>query len=246
MNLTVRSLIHTFQGKPPRPALQNINFEVPSGQFVAIVGPSGCGKSTLLRIIADLIRPTGGEIVLDGRTPAQAIADRRIAWMSQAPALMPWLNAQSNIAMAAHFLAEGQARLSPAEALSRVGLVDSAKAYPFMLSGGMQQRLALARTLVLPADLWLMDEPFASLDELTRERLTGELLELWRAFQPTVLWVTHHLAEALRLADRVLVFSPHPARITADLPVRLPRPRNELSVDFVQALSALRKALADE
>jgi NitT/TauT family transport system ATP-binding protein len=112
-----------------------------------------------------------------------------------------------------------------------------------MLSGGMQQRLALARTLALPASLWLMDEPFAALDEMTRERLAAELLELWQPLRPTVLWVTHNLHEALRLADRVLVLSTHPARLAADLPVNLPRPRDDTSPAFAEHLKALRQAL---
>ena len=165
--------------------------------------------------------------------------------MAQSPALMPWLTARANVALAARFLPPGQARLTPEDALLRVGLSDSAHAFPFMLSGGMQQRLALARTLTLPAGLWLMDEPFAALDELTRERLTGELLDLWQPLRPTVLWVTHNLSEALRLADRVLVFSPRPARLIADLPVHLPRPRDEISPEFITLLKQMRKALSD-
>ena len=216
---------------------------MPAGQFVAIVGPSGCGKSTLLRILANLIQPAAGRIEMGGLTPAEAVAGRRIAWMAQSPALLPWLTARANVALAGQFQRAGEARIAPEEALRMVGLADCAQAYPFMLSGGMQQRLALARTLSLQADLWLMDEPFAALDELTRERLTGELLDLWQPARPTVLWVTHQLSEALRLSDRVIVLSPRPAHITADLPVDLPRPRDETSPGFLALLKELRKAL---
>lgn len=243
MNIQIQSLTHTFPGRPPRPALEELNFSVPAGQFVAIVGPSGCGKSTLLRLVADLLQPTRGTIRLDELSPGQAVAARRIAWMAQAPALLPWLTARQNVALAGQFLPSGSARLSPEDALARVGLSDSARAYPFMLSGGMQQRLALARTLSLPADLWLMDEPFAALDELNRERLTAELVELWKPYRATVLWITHNLAEALRLADRVLVLSAGPARLAADLPIDLPRPRDETSPEFIRLLKQLRKTL---
>lgn len=245
MQLTVDSLIHTFRGNPPRPAVGGVSFTVPDGQFTAIVGPSGCGKSTLLRLAAGLLRPTGGTIDLGGLTPAEAVAARRIAWMSQFPALLPWRTARANVALAERLLAPVSTRLSPEDALERVGLADSAGAYPFMLSGGMQQRLALARTLALPADLWLMDEPFAALDELTRERLTLELIELWQPYRPTVLWVTHHLTEALRLADRVIVLSPRPARLVADLPNPLPRPRDDSDPAFIALLKRLRKELLD-
>lgn len=252
MNLFIDSVTHIFPGKPPRKAVDGLSFQVETGQFVAIVGPSGCGKSTLLRLIADLLQPTGGQIRLDGLSPAQAASHHRVAWMSQSPALLPWLTARENVALALRLTAagkDGQARnstaaaLTPEQTLERVGLAEEAGAYPFTLSGGMQQRLALARTLSLQSDLWLMDEPFASLDELTRERLSDELLDLWKPQRPTVLWVTHNLYEALRLADRILVLTLRPARLAADLPVDLPRPRDEGSPAFAARLKQLRKAL---
>ncbi len=225
----------------------DLSFEVAPGQFAAIVGPSGCGKSTLLRLAAGLLKPTGGQLLLDGRPPQQAARDRRTAWMAQSPALLPWLAARSNVAMALRFHRRDRPpRLSPEEALQMVGLSDAAGVHPFTLSGGMQQRLALARTLTLDADLWLMDEPFSSLDELTREQLSAELLALWQPLRPTVLWVTHNIYEALRLADRVLVLSPRPAGLLADLPVSLPRPRGENDPAFQTLLADLRRALGLE
>lgn len=147
--------------------------------------------------------------------------------------------------LASRLLAKsGQGQLDPQEALRRVGLAGVDQAYPLTLSGGMQQRLALARLLVQNAGLWLMDEPFAALDEITRENLALELLELWQPAQPTVLWVTHNIYEALRLADRVLVFSPAPGRIVADVAIQLPRPRVESSAAFQSHLAGLRSALA--
>ncbi len=243
MNIQVQALSYQFAGKAARPVLTELNFRAASGQFVAIVGPSGCGKSTLLRLIAGLLQPSSGYITLDGQSPAQAASGRSTAWMAQSPALMPWLSARANVALAQRFLPAGSQPMQPEEALARVGLADAADAYPFMLSGGMQQRLALARTLTLPARLWLMDEPFAALDEMTRERLTQELLDLWEPLRPTVLWVTHNLYEALRLADRVLVLSQRPARLVTDLRVDLPRPRDEWSPGFQACAKELRAAL---
>lgn len=248
MDLRIDHLTHTFPGKPPRPALDDLSLRVPSGQFVAVVGPSGCGKSTLLRLIAHLLTPTHGQIMLGGLSPAQAVAERRIAWMAQSPALLPWLTVFDNAALAARLAPEGanESSLPPDEALRRVRLDDVAGSYPFTLSGGMQQRLALARTLTLPAALWLMDEPFAALDELTRERLAGELLELWRPLRPTVLWVTHNLHEAVRLADRMLVLTPRPAQIAADVLVELPHPRDDGSPEFIAFVRQIRAALTVE
>jgi NitT/TauT family transport system ATP-binding protein len=244
MHLSIRYLSHTYPGRPPRPALAELTVEIASGQFVAIVGPSGCGKSTLLRLAAGLIQPSGGGLLLDGQPPQQAARARRTAWVAQSPALLPWLTGRANAALALRFhRRDTPPRLTPAEALRRVGLADAAGAYPFTLSGGMQQRLALARTLLLDADLWLMDEPFAALDELTREQLSAELLELWQPLRPTVLWVTHNIYEALRLADRVLVLSPHPARLLADIPILLPHPRRESDPAFQTLLAGLRSTL---
>ncbi len=244
MYVSIQSLRHTFATRPPRPALDGVTVEVQTGQFVAVIGPSGCGKSTLLRLVAGLLEVQAGSICLNGGAQAGRAVYRRVAWMGQSPALLPWLTAQSNVALAQRFHRNGHApRFSPEEALRRVGLGDALNAYPFMLSGGMQQRLALARTLTLDAELWLMDEPFAALDELTRERLAAELLDLWEPLRPTVLWVTHNIYEALHLADRVLVFSPQPGRIVLDLPLAMARPRVELSPEFQSLLSRLRAAL---
>jgi NitT/TauT family transport system ATP-binding protein len=246
MQLQIDRLRHTYPGHPTRPALDTIQLHVPSGQFVALIGPSGCGKSTLLRLIGSLLPITDGDIRLDGDcTPEQAAGQGQVAWMSQSPALLPWLTARANVALAQRFLPNGsRPRFSPEEALARVDLLDHAGAYPHSLSGGMQQRLALARLLTLHARLWLMDEPFAALDELTRERLAVELFELWQPLRPTVLWVTHNIYEAVRLAQRVVVFSPRPGRLVADLPVELPYPRREDWPAFQKVVRQVRAALA--
>lgn len=183
--------------------------------------------------------------MLDGSAPAKINAARQVAWMAQSPALLPWLTAFENVALAQRFInGRRGTNIPPDEALRRVGLDGLNDAYPFTLSGGMQQRLALARLLTQSAGVWLMDEPFAALDEITRERLAQELLGLWQPLRPTVLWVTHHIHEALRLADRVLVLSPSPGRLIADIPVDLPRPRSESGPQFQSALFHLRGLLA--
>ncbi len=247
MQLSIENLSHIYPGKPPRAALENVSFQVPTGQFCAVLGPSGCGKSTLLRLAAGLLRPSAGQLRLDGCVPEQAAAERRIAWLAQSPALLPWLNARANVALGQRFAGQAgrteRGALSPADALARVGLADAGAAYPFQLSGGMQQRLALARLLCQGAEVWLMDEPFAALDALTRERLAGELLGLWQPLRPTVLWVTHQIYETLLLADRALVLGPRPGQVVLDLVIDLPRPRREGTAQFLALVEALRGAL---
>ena len=243
MRIVSTDLSHQF-GSPPTPALREVNFVVESGEFLAIIGPSGCGKSTLLRIIAGLIQPCKGNVALDDQSPREVRLSRRIAWMAQQPAMLPWLTAHDNIALASRFLPAGESpRMSPEKALERVHLSHVEAGYPFTFSGGMQQRLALARLLVLNVPLWLMDEPFAALDEITREQLTRELADLWQPLQPTVLWVTHHIHEALRLADRVLLLSSSPGHVAADIPVNLTRPRIEASEDFQRLVQSVHDQL---
>lgn len=246
MSIVVRHLNHVFAGpSAPLQALRDVQLQVADGEFVALIGPSGCGKSTLLRVLASLLSPTAGEVRINGHAPDEMVAAKRIAWMAQSPALLPWRTVRANVALAQRINPQpGRRVLSPDELLALVGLEDFAEAYPFTLSGGMQQRVALARTLALGADVWLMDEPFAALDELTREELTEEVLRLWQTFHPTVLWVTHHIYEAVRMADRVLVMSARPGHIRTELAIELPRPRDETTPEFTQLVRALREALA--
>ena len=242
MNITIRGLSHQFKVNGRLlPVLRDINLNIAAGEFVALVGPSGCGKSTLLRILAHLLTPTSGLVDIGGADPATAVAHKRIAWMAQNPALLPWYTTHDNIALVQRI--NGTNHHTPADLLALVGLSDFADAHPFTLSGGMQQRLALARILAQQAAVWLMDEPFAALDELTRERLTGELLALWQQQRPTVLWVTHHITEAARLAERVLVLSPRPTAVLADVPIPLPRPRDDTTAEFQAVVRAIRAAL---
>ncbi len=245
MKIEVSGLSHTFSGRESTPALAKLDLTIPSGQFAALIGPSGCGKSTLLRLIANLLTPTSGSIRIDGHTPAEINRQQRLAWLAQNPALLPWLTTLENINLSRRLLAPGRGNgLTPLQALERVGLADFAASYPPNLSGGMQQRAALARILTQNAGAWLMDEPFAALDEITRENLAFELLEIWQPLKPTVLWVTHNIYEALRLADRVLVLSPRPGRLVYDLSIDLPRPRVDSQPAFQKLLASLRAELA--
>lgn len=244
MSIEIQELTHQFPGKPSKTALLNLQASIPSGQFVALVGTSGCGKSTLLRLIANLLTPTAGIIELDGISPVEMKKSRQTAWMAQSPALLPWLTARENIELAQRFTNPYQSRrTSTSDALERVGLGTLNGEYPAALSGGMQQRVALARLLVQNATIWLMDEPFAALDEITREILSSELLDIWTPTRPTVLWVTHNIFEAIRLADRVLVFTPGPGTIAADINIQLPRPRQDMDPEFQRYLVKTREVL---
>ncbi len=244
MNVSIKTLSHTFSNGTKTKALENISLEIKHGQFVAIIGPSGCGKSTLLRLLANLITPTNGSIYFDRQTPLELATMGNIAWMAQSPALLPWLTVRNNLELSNRLINnKKQSPLSTQQVLSRVGLTNASDQYPFMLSGGMQQRLALARLLIQNAPVWLMDEPFAALDEITRDHLTSELFTLWKDFNPTVLWVTHNIYEAIKLADRILVFSPQPGRLFSDTNINLPHPRIENSAPFQNLLKMLRETL---
>lgn len=229
-------------------ALQNINLRLRPGEFVSLVGVSGCGKSTLMRLIAGLQTPTKGTVWLGEQPPEAARAAKQIGWMAQQAALLPWRTVLENVQLAQNINPQNgkPAAPQPQDLLKMVGLADFADAYPLTLSGGMQQRAALARTLATGAAVWLMDEPFAALDELTRELLAGELLQLWGQFRPTVLWITHNLHEAIRLSDRVVVLTPRPGTIAGELIVPLPRPRDDTSTDFQALLRQARALLRRE
>jgi NitT/TauT family transport system ATP-binding protein len=227
--------------------LEDIELKVHPKQFVALIGPSGCGKSTLIRLIANLISPSSGSILVGNSLPEKAIEEGMIAWMAQSPALLPWLTVEGNLQLAKRFYrGNQQPKLTVEQVLERVGLSEAADQHPFTLSGGMQQRLALARLLLQDAPIWLMDEPFAALDELTREKLTEELFSLWKDFSPTVIWITHNIHEAIKLSDRILIFSDKPGRIIADIPNQIPHPRQENDPDFQTLLIELRNILHQE
>lgn len=212
--------------------LDDVTFSARPGEFVALVGPSGSGKSTLLRLLAGLDAPLFGEVYVDGRKVTGP--DPRRALVFQDPTLLPWRTVRQNVATGP----QARGRLAASQevidrALETVGLTDFARSWPSQLSGGMAQRTALARALVNDPSVLLLDEPLGKLDALTRRTLQGELLRLWEEHSYTALLVTHDVSEALVLADRVVVFSPRPARIRADIEVGLPRPRDQADPAFI-------------
>ncbi len=209
-------------------ALTGVDLTVREGEFVSLIGPSGCGKSTLLRLIADLIAPTAGSIDVLGRLPVMARKAREIGFIFQDAALLPWRDALGNVLMPLEVLGRrhgGEARAQ--EALELVGLGTFARAYPHEMSGGMRQRVSIARALVTEPKILLMDEPFGALDEFTRSHLNNLLTEVWERTRSTVLFVTHSIQEAVYLSDRIVVMGARPGRIIREVDVALARPRTE-------------------
>jgi NitT/TauT family transport system ATP-binding protein len=207
-------------------ALEDISLEVKPGHFVVLVGPSGCGKSTLLMMLAALLQPTSGTITINGQPIAEPDPDR-VGVVFQEPSLFPWLTAEENVEfpLALRGVAKSERRAKAQDALQLVGLDGFGKRHPHELSGGMKQRVSIARGLVQDPPVLLMDEPFAALDEQTRMTMGDELLRIWAATGKTVVFVTHSLTEAVYLADEVIVMSARPGRIVDRLQVPLPRPR---------------------
>ena len=206
-------------------ALGGVNLEIAAGSFTAVIGPNGCGKSTLLRLVAGLLEPTGGTVMVDGSVPRPG--DGRAGLGFQQPRLIPWRSTIDNVALPLELagvpVAERLARAS--EALDRVGLTAAASLRPRELSGGMAQRAAIARALIGDPPVLLLDEPFSALDALTRETFNHELQRLWMDRPRTVVFVTHSVSEAVALADRVVVMTPRPGRVASIVDVDLPRPR---------------------
>jgi NitT/TauT family transport system ATP-binding protein len=229
-------------------ALSDVTLSIAAGEFVSIIGPSGCGKSTLLRIIGDLAEPSAGEVTVRGKTPRQARLDREYGIVFQTPVLYDWRTVIENVRLPMELAGRPRAECltRPATLLRLVGLDGFHAHYPWQLSGGMQQRVAIARALALAPSILLMDEPFGALDEMTRERMNAELLEVCRETGATVLFVTHSIAEAVFLSRRVLVMTPRPGRITRTVDVDLPEPRGEGTralPRFFDLVTAVREAL---
>jgi NitT/TauT family transport system ATP-binding protein len=231
-------------------ALDRVDLSVVPGEFVTVIGPSGCGKTTLLRIVAGLAEPDGGAVTIGSSGPAAARSARQLGYVPQAPALLPWRTVKGN----ARLLTEVRGRsprtgLGPTQVddlLGEVGLADHRGAYPHELSGGMQQRVALVRAFALDAPVLLMDEPFAALDEITRAEMRYLLLRLCERRNVTVVFVTHSIAEAVMLSDRVVVMSRRPGHVDAEHRVDLPRPRRaeqEETPEFFALETSLRRAL---
>jgi NitT/TauT family transport system ATP-binding protein len=229
-------------------ALANISFTVSAREFLCIVGPSGSGKTTLLQILAGLLPPTKGQVWLAGAPLTEPRPEISIVF--QKPNLMPWRTVLDNVLLPLQIQAvpAAEAQRRSQEVLALVGLSEFATAYPKQLSGGMEQRVAVARALIQQPQILLLDEPFGALDALTRERLNLELLRLWHSRNLTAIMVTHNIREAVFLADRVLVLSPRPAVIAAEFKVDLPRPRPkgiEYSEAFGQLAYEIRQAIKD-
>jgi len=251
--LAVDSLSKTFGGGARRgtrsqvEAVVDLTFKVEAGEFLTIIGPSGCGKSTLLRLLAGLVQPDSGQISLQGQ-PLPNAPDRqgRFGYMPQRDTLLPWRTVLDNVILGVE-LAGGSrdaAREEARQLLPLFGLDGFENNWPSTLSGGMRQRAALLRTFLAGYDILLLDEPFGALDALTRRMLQQWLLDVRRRFSKTILFITHDVDEALLLGDRMLVFSPRPGRITADLKIDLPHPRDENTILEPDFLTLKRNALA--
>jgi len=233
-------------------ALEDISLAIATGEFVSLIGPSGCGKSTLLRIVGDLIEPSAGTVEVSGKPARQARLDRDYGMVFQAPVLFDWRTVEANVRLPLELMGDGKGadrERRVREMLDLVGLGDFARHRPHQLSGGMQQRVAIARALVLEPALLLMDEPFGALDEMTRERLNGEVLALWARTGTTVIFVTHSIPEAVFLSTRVVVMSPRPGRISRVIDIDLPQPRTDETREserYFELVTQVREALRAE
>ncbi len=216
------------EGGAPVVALKDINLEIMQGEFISLLGPSGCGKTTLLRTIADLQQPTGGRISIRGESPREIRLQKKYGMVFQNPVLYEWRTVRRNVCMPMEMMGiprrERTARVT--KMLELVGLMEFGKKYPHELSGGMQQRVGIARALAIRPEILLMDEPFSALDEFTKEKLHEDLLRIWKKTNKTILFVTHNIQEAVFLSDRVVVLSPHPGRVSAIVDINLERPRD--------------------
>ncbi|HEV8439892.1 MAG TPA: ABC transporter ATP-binding protein [Methylomirabilota bacterium] len=224
----------------PVTALRDVSFAVSASEFLCLVGRSGCGKTTLLNLVAGFLRPTSGQIRIAGQAVSGKGVDRGVVFQDFAQ-LFPWRTAQRNVEFGLEM--KGIGAVERAETARRflrlVDLERFAGSYPHQLSGGMQQRVAIARALAYNPSVLLMDEPFAALDALTRDEMQRLLVDVWTETRKTVLYVTHNVAEAVYLADRVIVLSPHPGTVAAEVKITLPRPRDPLSLPFLEFQRAI-------
>ncbi|KAA8785484.1 ABC transporter ATP-binding protein [Paenibacillus amylolyticus] len=232
-------------------ALSDVTFHIASNEFVSLLGPSGCGKSTLLRIVADLLQPTTGRVRIAGQEPKQARLQREFGIVFQTPALFDWRTVRHNVELPLELRGtrRKECRRISSELLDRVGLTRFADHYPWQLSGGMQQRVSIARALALDPPLLLMDEPFSALDEFTKEKLQMELLEIKRSTGKTFLFVTHSIPEAVFLSDRIIVLSAHPGQVHSIHSVNLPAERESQlreTESFYQMITTIRNCFHEE
>ena len=241
----------TFQtGDGPVHALSNVSLKVQRGEFVSFIGPSGCGKTTLLRAVADLESVTSGAIRVNGMSPHEAREKRAYGYVFQAPALYPWRTVASNIALPLEIMGVDKATRAQrvVKGLELVNLTGFGKKYPWQLSGGMQQRASIARALSFDPDLLLMDEPFGALDEIVRDMLNQQLLDLWNKTGKTALFVTHSIPEAVFLSTRIVVMSPRPGRIQDVIECHFPRDRTleiRETPEFLEVANRVRHGLRE-
>ena len=245
--VSISGLSKTF-AKADITALDDISLEIGQREFVSLIGPSGCGKSTLLRVVGDIVEPTAGSVEVNGKPARRARLDGDYGIVFQAPVLYDWRTVAKNIALPLEMLGWDRAR-RVARVKEMVELVDLAgfeDHHPWQLSGGMQQRVSIARAFSFSPALLLMDEPFGALDEMTRERLNLELLRLWLETESTVIFVTHSISEAVFLSTRVVVMSARPGRVSAIVPIDLPQPRMAATREearFFELVTEVREAL---
>jgi NitT/TauT family transport system ATP-binding protein len=247
--IQLRQVTKTYHGRGSTTlALSPVDLDVAAGEFVSVIGPSGCGKSTLMMLVAGLVPMTGGSLMVNGQPVTKPVTDLGIVF--QQDLLMEWRSALRNVLIQGEMrgIPESSIRPKALELLDMVGLSGFAEAYPSELSGGMRQRVSLCRALVHEPPLLLMDEPFGSLDALTRDQMGLDLLRIWNRTRCTVLFVTHSITEAIFLSDRVLVFSDRPGRIVDDIRIELPRPRRMAvreTAEFTTYVQRVRSTLTD-
>jgi ABC-type nitrate/sulfonate/bicarbonate transport system ATPase subunit len=244
--VVIRDLRMTFaglRGEPPVQVIDGVSLEVRRGEFVVLVGPSGCGKSTVLNILGGFQQATSGEVLIGGH-PVAGPDPRRI-FVFQENGVFPWLNVTDNIGFGLSRKPRAERESTVAYYVEMVGLKGFEKAYPRELSGGMRQRVELARALAAnPETIW-MDEPFGALDYLTRLKMRADLVRIWQAERKTIVFVTHDIDEAVQLADRVVVLTPRPARIASVVPIDLPRPRDMDSLAYIRARDNIFEAMGN-
>ena len=245
--IDAKELSLTFStGDGPVYALSGVNLKVEDGDFVSFIGPSGCGKTTLLRVIADLEQATGGSMTVNGLSPAAARLARSYGYVFQAPGLLPWRTVERNVALPLEIMGIADAESRVKRNLELVNLNGFEKKFPWQLSGGMQQRVSIARALAFDPKLLLMDEPFGALDEIVRDKLNQQLLELWDRTKKTVVFVTHSIPEAVFLSTKIVVMSPRPGRIIDVIETHFPRERTldiRETPEFLKVAQRVREGL---
>ena len=247
--ISAKDLSLTFETNDgPVQALTNINLDISKGEFVSLIGPSGCGKTTFLRVMADLEKPTGGQITINGVSPEEARNARAYGYVFQAAGLYPWRTIGGNIRLPLEIMGYSKSDQAKRvqDVLKLVELSDFEKKFPWQLSGGMQQRASIARALAFDADILLMDEPFGALDEIVRDHLNEQLLDLWQRTNKTIGFVTHSIPEAVYLSTKIVVMSPRPGRISDVIESPLPAERPldiRDSPEFIEIAQRVREGL---